>query len=881
MGSRSKLLALLIILLFAFWLRVHQLELWSFWIDEGFTASRAWYTVERMLANTTWLQEYVYVDPHPPFYFLVVRFFTTVGGQSDFVYRYFSVLAALLTVPVVYRIGRNLSTPLTGIIAAILLTTNTLHITYSREARMYSLAALLVSLTVCLFLRERRRQRNSRLMLAIAVCALLGLLTNYLVISIVLPLLLLVAAMLWQRGNRVIVYLIGGFIVLSAIFLLIRPPDLDHFLGINSYSFNWSALFGTLERGISDLFLPGTAAIGQWPLLLLTVVVYGLFGLGLWRFGVSAETYTLLAWLFAPIAGFALLTFLDTEKYKSLFHVRYIIIATPGGILLMSHALSCLMGSTRLLRIIGALCLISMLAGTVSTTNALYNNSAIANDDYRAMMQTIERLAGDNDAIVFHDTGKWLLWQHYATRDDIAYHGLPVNPRPFDLDTISTLERIAVQHDRIWFAWGGQLHGRDPDNGVKQWLDEHAAIMQEWNFHATTTAMRLTGYATDASPASQSNEAMLNETPLTISVMSELPIVRPTVWVQAAWPTSAENLPTQISFALRDSGGHETGVSVSAEISTDTQSLQRPLQLPIGLPPGNYTLWAQAADRPWQQIADLPVSGTSQWAYMPALDLTQTLNMRLGAYKLLGLTGDYDTVHPGHSVPLNAYWQFMDEAAPDASQDTATVMLLTPTGAALTERSLSLDASQLSPGDIVATEIGISLDAEAETGRYQLRWQLAEQQKTRGGLTVKSWPFVRTHPENSQLFKAAFGDEIVLQGAHKVMQSVGQDEQLSLRLYWQTEAALEQSYYAFVHVVSAETGNIIAQEDRVPARWLRPTNTWRPGELIEDTYTLTLPPGKEAFNIYVGLYQPDSGQRLPVIFNDVSQPDSRLLLPNE
>jgi hypothetical protein len=86
-----------------------------------------------------------------------------------------------------------------------------------------------------------------------------------------------------------------------------------------------------------------------------------------------------------------------------------------------------------------------------------------------------------------------------------------------------------------------------------------------------------------------------------------------------------------------------------------------------------------------------------------------------------------------------------------------------------------------------------------------------------------------------------------------------------LTLLWESLQPVEQSYHVFVHLLD-ERGAIAAQKDGQPVQWTRPTNSWRPGEQIADRYGILLPetfaPGR--YTMAVGLYDPVTGQRLPV-----------------
>ncbi len=100
---------------------------------------------------------------------------------------------------------------------------------------------------------------------------------------------------------------------------------------------------------------------------------------------------------------------------------------------------------------------------------------------------------------------------------------------------------------------------------------------------------------------------------------------------------------------------------------------------------------------------------------------------------------------------------------------------------------------------------------------------------------------------------------------------------VELRLAWKARESLLANYSVFVHLVDGD-GQLVAQQDNWPVRGTRPTVTWKPGELVADYYSLPIPlnvsPGR--YVIYAGLYDADSGKRLPVFVGGESQPHDRL-----
>jgi hypothetical protein len=98
-----------------------------------------------------------------------------------------------------------------------------------------------------------------------------------------------------------------------------------------------------------------------------------------------------------------------------------------------------------------------------------------------------------------------------------------------------------------------------------------------------------------------------------------------------------------------------------------------------------------------------------------------------------------------------------------------------------------------------------------------------------------------------------------------------------LVLYWRAQRAGLPSYKVFNQSFYGE-GVMVAQQDSVPVCGRRPTNTWYPGELIEDAYTIPIaldaPAG--AYPLYVGIYSEGDFRRLPVLDAAGNQTDDKI-----
>jgi hypothetical protein len=110
------------------------------------------------------------------------------------------------------------------------------------------------------------------------------------------------------------------------------------------------------------------------------------------------------------------------------------------------------------------------------------------------------------------------------------------------------------------------------------------------------------------------------------------------------------------------------------------------------------------------------------------------------------------------------------------------------------------------------------------------------------------------------------GDQIRLLGYTLSEESVEPGRMVRLTLFWQTSNPLSERYTVFAHVLD-EGGQLVAQQDSEPAGGSRPTNTWSEGEVIADHMGILIPAtvASGPYRLIVGMYQPNTGERLPVL----------------
>jgi len=108
---------------------------------------------------------------------------------------------------------------------------------------------------------------------------------------------------------------------------------------------------------------------------------------------------------------------------------------------------------------------------------------------------------------------------------------------------------------------------------------------------------------------------------------------------------------------------------------------------------------------------------------------------------------------------------------------------------------------------------------------------------------------------------------------------------LRLTLYWEAQETMAESYTVFVHYLG-QTENPVkgnrlwGQEDSIPVRGSYPTTAWTPGEIVADSYEVTLQADAPAglYEVEIGLYNALDGKRLPVLGPDGQILDDRVVL---
>jgi len=136
-----------------------------------------------------------------------------------------------------------------------------------------------------------------------------------------------------------------------------------------------------------------------------------------------------------------------------------------------------------------------------------------------------------------------------------------------------------------------------------------------------------------------------------------------------------------------------------------------------------------------------------------------------------------------------------------------------------------------------------------------------------------------TDPAPATPLWANFADELIFHGYNLPNTPARPGDTLPLTLVWEARRRPQTDYAIFVQVRD-DQNNTLARADHQPYKALLPTSSWPAGTVLPETTWLSLPLDLPAgtYKIYVGLYRPDTLERLPLL-NDTSGENALILEP--
>jgi uncharacterized membrane protein len=353
-GSRGRRildspLAPVALLVFFAVLVVLTIHRFSIWIDESSTL------VLVRSHSAAEIVGFIRYDAHPPLWYLVLKPWISVFGDSIVASRAQSALFMLIAFPVWYHfLKTRFSRPL-ALLALALLVTNPMLLHYAIEGRMYAWGILLTSVS-CLLITGHWRWR----WIAYWVCAAAMLWTHYFLALVVLAQFGYLLLARKDQGRSIVWIVIYGASIIAAF-----APWLPHALQMTRTAVTNGLWIGpvtpdTVASYVLSTFLhhlngelagrwvfPGLAFMAAWAASLI-------------RAGRARGGPYALLWLLIAIP-WACLFILSCKPFIPIFHPRYVIFGLPALITLLAVGALLLTGRWRIAVI--AILLVGQLSG--------------------------------------------------------------------------------------------------------------------------------------------------------------------------------------------------------------------------------------------------------------------------------------------------------------------------------------------------------------------------------------------------------------------------------------------------------------------------------------------------------------------------------------
>jgi mannosyltransferase len=503
--------ALVGLTLAAFLLRAPHLDAQSLWRDEVDVLRFASQPVLQLVRDMTKVQH------NGPLYYLLVRGWLRLVGQSEFGLRYLALSFGVVSVPLAYRVGRRLVGRQAGLLAALLVTASPYLVWYSQDGKMYAMIAALTLLALWCLL-EALATRRPGWWAGFVVAASLSLYTHMLS-ALMLPVYLITFALAWphsrQQWRRGCVAL--GLLTLPYVPLAVWQLPLvlsSHDTGHPFYPLHQmlSLLFNLYSRG--------TAMVGGWP-----VVAAFLFALLAGVFFPAERTYLgkqdsgeenalafdqrmgngesqireqgamrpfqgrhlapallhgsastrvrlfLLVWLFLPMA----LIYLISLR-APVFEPRYLIFAAPAFYLLVASGV---VGLSKLSRAATGLSLALILS--FSLLGVWVQAETPIKSDFRTAAGYVQAHHQDGTPIMFQMPYVRYTFEYYYGHDYVALEGPWTNDGKAETEVAGGLAGQLQGYSDVWLV-ASESWLWDSRGLTQAWLDQHAHLIESASF---------------------------------------------------------------------------------------------------------------------------------------------------------------------------------------------------------------------------------------------------------------------------------------------------------------------------------------------------------------------------------------------------------------
>lgn len=432
-------------------LRFVNLGFNSLWLDEASTYTFASMSLPGIWAATTG------GEFNPPLFYWIEHLML-VFGNNETVLRFMPALFGVLTIPLMYWVGKEFMDRNAGIIAAAACTFSPFLIFYSQEARAYSMGLFLVTFAMVFFLKALKTNNATHWALFGALSAL-AYWTHFYTLVITGTLVLyaiFVKAMEWRKDLRSLKPAIIG----AGTFVIISLPLLVLTLQLFAKRTAGGPTFGIQGAGIIGETFRQLSGFSEFVMLLFLI----LFVVGIIQAFVVDRNkgIFLIALTFLP---FVISWFLS---YKIPMQPRYLIILAPVyfvGIALAYRPVYALLSSRKIVYAFMAL----LVVLSVTTPFFVGYYTSYTKEDWRGFAGQMRQAAQPGDILI-------LVPGYMSQPFNYYYSNATEGTFRYGAQSAEELASFAALNtsQRVYFIVTGDISSADPSGGSVAWLQEHA-----------------------------------------------------------------------------------------------------------------------------------------------------------------------------------------------------------------------------------------------------------------------------------------------------------------------------------------------------------------------------------------------------------------------
>jgi mannosyltransferase len=463
--------------LVAFLLRVSYLDAQSLWRDEVDVLRFANQPAAQLLHNLAQIKY------NGPLYYILMRGWLALTGESEFALRYLAACAGVLAVPLTGWIGQSLIGRRAAWLAALLVAVSPYMVWYSQEAKMYALVGALTLLAMACHLRALTTGRAGW-WAGFVIAASLSFYTHMLA-ALLIPVYAMIFLLAWPGYRR---RWRGWLVSLGALTLPYVPLVLWQLpLVVNTYATGHPFYpIQDILASLFNLYTRGVALVGSW--IVMAVFLFAILGGILTppslrlagdesrhpgEFGLRGARLRLflLVWLFLPI-GVVYLVSLRAP----VFEPRYMIFIAPAFYLLAGLGLMVLSRSWRPAAgfSLAVILSLSLLGVWTQATTPLKS-------DFRAAAAYVAAHRQDDTPIMFHMPYVRYTFDYYFHGDYVALEAPWTNDGQPEAQVDAAMTGLLVGYSDTWVVFSESWLW-DSRGLVRSWLDRHGRLVEEAHF---------------------------------------------------------------------------------------------------------------------------------------------------------------------------------------------------------------------------------------------------------------------------------------------------------------------------------------------------------------------------------------------------------------